>query len=113
MPNPRPRFADRIVVVACTWTILSLIALYVGPQIALAAAILPLSWALRSAWNARAEGRWDSEEHRLRRQVTAIAMLMAAGLFAATFWSLRHVVGPWVIPMEIGLLLHYWLLTLS
>lgn len=112
MPNQRPHFGDRILIVGATWGVLGLVALLAGPVPALLLSLIPLGVALRAALRAQAEGRRPAMEQMLQRQITAAAMLIAVGLFTATIWSLRDRVPLWAIPMEVGMLLHYWLLTL-
>lgn len=113
MPNMRPRFGNRILTVGATWAAIAVIARFAEPGVAMVLSLIPLGLAVRSALAARATGKQETMEHLLQRQVTTVAMLMAAGLFAATIWSLRDRVPLWAIPLEIGMLLHYWLLTLS
>lgn len=119
MPNhphfgsPWQRFGGRVTIVGLTWAVLAGIALLVGPQVALLAALIPLGLAAAAAWRAKQNGEWTTPHHQLRRQVTALAMLMAVGIFSGTFLALRDKLPPWAIFMELGLLLHYWLLTLG
>ena len=113
MPNMRPRFGDRVLTVGLTWGIVALVALKIGPWLAMLISLIPLGRAARAAWKAHESGTANTLEHLMMRQVTGVAMLIAATLFAATVWTLRDRVPMWVIPFEIGLLLHYWLLSLK
>jgi 1,4-dihydroxy-2-naphthoate octaprenyltransferase len=99
--------------VGATWGVLAVIAVLAGPVPAMLLSLIPLMMALRAALRADARGEPPSMEQALQRQVTAAAMLIAVGLFSATLWSLRDRVPRWAIPMEMGMLLHYWLLTLA
>jgi hypothetical protein len=112
MPSPRPHFGNRILTVAATWGVLALVALLAGPVPAMLLSLIPLGLALRAVLQAHAQRRQPTMEQMLQRQVTVAAMLIAVGLFTATLWSLRDRVPLWAIPMEVGMLLHYWLLTL-
>lgn len=112
MPNPRPHFGSRILTVGATWGVLGLVALLAGPVPAMLLSLIPLGLALRAALHDQAGRSGPTMEQLLQRQVTAAAMLIAMGLFAATLWSMRDRVPLWAIPMEVGMLLHYWLLTL-
>ncbi|HWI65152.1 MAG TPA: hypothetical protein VNT75_25260 [Symbiobacteriaceae bacterium] len=112
MPNMRPRFGDRILTVGATWGVVALVALKIGLWPAMLLSLIPLGLAARAAWLAHKSGRTATMEMLMARQVTAIAMLIATTLFAATLWVLRDRVPTWLIPVELGLLLHYWLLTL-
>lgn len=107
------RFGNRILTVGATWGVLAVVALLAGPVPAMLLSLLPLGLAARSAVRAHNEGKWRTMEHMLKRQVTAAAMLIAIALFTATLWALRDQVPLWAIPLEMGMLLHYWLLTLS
>ncbi|HYF94202.1 MAG TPA: hypothetical protein VD969_18450 [Symbiobacteriaceae bacterium] len=113
MPNMRPQFGKRILIVGATWGILAAIARLAGPGPAMVLSLIPLGLAARSAWRTHASSKHVSMEQLLQRQVSTVAMLIAAGLFAATLWSIRDRVPLWAIPMEIGMLVHYWLVTLS
>lgn len=112
MPSPRPHFGKRILTVGVTWGVLGLIALLAGPVPAMLISLIPLGLALRAVLHAQAGRPEPSMEQVLQRQVTVSAILIAVGLFTATLWSFRDRVPPWAIPMEVGMLLHYWLLTL-
>gem|GEM_PF-5820648 len=111
--NPRPHFADRVLIVGATWGALAVVALWVSPLPAMLLSLIPLGLGIRSALRAQASGKQESFEHVLRRQVSAVALMMAGSIFAATVWVLRDRVPLWLIPFEVGMLLHYWLLTLS
>ena len=113
MPNMRPRFGDRILTVGVTWGVVALVALKVGLWPAMLFSLIPLGLAARAVWLAQKSGRQSTMEQLMARQVTAVAMLIATTLFAATLWAVRDRVPTWLIPVEIGMLLHYWLLTLK
>ena len=113
MPMPRPPFGSRLLTVGLTWGVLALVALWIDPAYALAGAALPLGLAARAAWRARAEGRWHDPGHQLRRQVSTTALLLAGSFLALTMWSLRGRVPSEVFVLQVGLLLHYWLLALA
>lgn len=107
------RFGGRVLTVGLTWAALALVARLFGPMPALALALFPLGAAVLSVWKARRAGDWQTHAHQTRRGATALAMLMAGAVFFGTYWSLRHQFPPWVIAIELGMLLHYWLLTLA
>lgn len=111
--SPWRRFRRRILIVGATWTVLALVAMFISPDVALTAGAVPLAVAAYGAWQAKVSGKWQQEDHIMRRQVTATALVLAGGMFFATAWSLRDRVPPWAPWMELCVLLHYWLLTLG
>lgn len=113
MNPPRPPVGRRLLTVGLTWAVLALVARWINPAFAIAGAVLPLGLAARAAWQARATGRWREAEHQFRRQVTAVALSLAAAFLVLTMWSLNDRFPPEAFALQGGLLLHYWLLTLA
>lgn len=100
-------------IVGATWAGLAALALLFGPAAAFTAAAIPLALTARAAWAAKWSSDWHSPEHETRRQVTALALLAAGALSAGTYAAMRDRLPPWAIWLEAGMLLHYWLLTLT
>lgn len=119
MPNfPGPgqllaQLGGRVLTVAVTWAILVAVALLLDPYLALAGAVIPLGLAARAAWRARTNGDWHSLSKQLRRRVSTIALLLAGAFFLVTARAVRPDLPGWKLLMALGLLLHYWLLSLG
>ena len=110
---PRPRLGRRLLIVGSAWLVATGLAVTFTPGIGLGFGVIPLGLAARGVWRARRQKAWQAEAAQLRRKLTTAAVLMAGALIMATLWSFREAVPTWFAAIEIGALLHYWLLGLS
>lgn len=107
------QLAQRIAVVGLTWGTLALLARVLSPAVAVSGSFLPLGLALRGLLRLmmqRRLGRLLESGEGLR---SSAAVLLAGAFLFATFWPVRAGLPGWVLWLETGALLHYWLLAVN